>query len=169
MMRIPRILHSLLPACVLSLIWAGATCTPATAQDASGRPPGASRTIDYAQDVKPILEARCYTCHGPKKQKAGLRLDEQAAALRGGSDGVEAILPGRGTESELVRRVASLDPDERMPPEGDRLTPEQVATLRAWIDQGAKWPDDPSGASGKAWGHWAFRPPVRPAVPPVRA
>ena len=72
MMRIPRILHSLLPAWVLSLIWAGATCTPATAQDALGRLPGASRTIDYAQDVKPILEARCYTCHGPKKQKAAV-------------------------------------------------------------------------------------------------
>ena len=89
--------------------------------------------------------------------------------MRGGSDGVEAIRPGHGAESELVRRVASRDPEERMPPEGEPLTPDQVATLRAWIDQGAKWPDDPSGASGKARGHWAFRPPVRPAVPPVRA
>ena len=55
-----------------------------------------------------------------------------------------------------------------MPPEGDRLTPGQVATLRAWIDQGARWPEELSGASGKGLGHWAFRPPVRPAVPAAR-
>jgi hypothetical protein len=66
-MRIPRILCSLLPACALGLIWACANRAPATAQDAPGRPAGASRTIDYARDVKPILEARCYACHGPQK------------------------------------------------------------------------------------------------------
>ena len=165
MMRISKDLRLLLPACALGLIWAVAVHRPATAQGGPDRPPGTARTIDYAADVKPILEARCYACHGPKKQKAGLRLDEKAAALRGGSDGVEAIRPGHGAESDLVRRVASLDPEERMPPEGEPLTPDQVATLRAWIDQGATWPDDPSGASGNARGHWAFRPPVRPAVP----
>jgi hypothetical protein len=124
--------------------------------------------VDYARDVRPILEARCYSCHGAKKQKAGLRLDERASALRGGSDGVAAIRPGHATESELIRRVASPEVEEWMPPEGERLTPEQVGILRAWIDQGAKWPDDPAGTGGKVPAHWAFRAPKRPAEPPVR-
>jgi mono/diheme cytochrome c family protein len=167
-MRTPQTNRSLLSACALALIGAGALRASATPHDTPDRPPGASRPIDYARDVRPILETRCYACHGPKKQKAGLRLDEKAAAFRVGSDGVEAIRPGHGTESELVRRVGSLDPEERMPPEGDRLTPEQIGILRDWIDQGASWPDELSGTSGKARGHWAFRPPVRPAVPAVR-
>src|SRR5439155_14210595 len=58
---------------------------------------------------------------------------------------------------------------EWMPPEGERLTPDQIGSLRAWIDQGAKWPDNPTGTGGKDRGHWAFRPPVRPSEPPVRA
>src|SRR5262249_17901822 len=58
--------------------------------------------------------------------------------------------------------------EQRMPPEGDPLTPDQVGILRAWIDQGAKWPDESPGTTGKARGHWAFRPPGRPAVPSVR-
>ncbi len=132
------------------------------------RPPGASRPVDYARDVRPILETRCYACHGPEKQRAGLRLDKKAAALRGGSDGIPAIRPGHAAESELVRRVASVDPEERMPSRGDRLTPDEVGILRAWIDRGATWPEESSGESGKARGHWAFRPPVRPAVPAVR-
>ena len=168
-MRISRNLRLLIPACALGLVGTGATRTSATAQAVPERPAAASRPVDYAGDVKPLLAARCYACHGPKKQKAGLRLDEKAAALRGGSEGVQAIEPGHGAESDLVRRIASTDPDVRMPPEGEPLKHDQVSTLRAWIDQGAKWPDDPPGASGNGRSHWAFRPPVRPAVPPVRA
>src|SRR5262245_28172681 len=75
MMRTPRTPRSLLLTCVAGLIWGGATRAPAAPPDAPDRRPGASRPIDYARDVRPILEARCYDCHGPKKQKAGLRLD----------------------------------------------------------------------------------------------
>jgi hypothetical protein len=168
-MRTPRITRSLFPACALGLIWAGAMPAPAALPDEPDRPLAAPRPIDYARDVRPILETRCYACHGPNKQKAGLRLDERAVAFRVGSDGVEAIRPGHASESELIRRVGSLDPEERMPPEGDRLTSEQVGILRTWIDQGANWTEELSGASSKARGHWAFRPPVRPAVPAVRS
>jgi mono/diheme cytochrome c family protein len=164
-MQTPRLLISV---CAIGLIWAGATHTLAGLIDEPDRPPGVSRSVDYARDIRPILEARCYACHGPKKQKAGLRLDEKAAAFRGGSDGVEAIRSGHASESELIRRVGSHDPEERMPPEGDRLTSDQVGILRAWIDQGANWPEELSEASVKARGHWAFRPPIRPAVPAVR-
>jgi hypothetical protein len=128
----------------------------------------ASGAIDYAKDVRPILEARCYSCHGPRKQKADLRLDVKAAAFRAGSDGLKVIEPGDSAASELIQRVASADAEQRMPLEGPSLTPGEVSTLRAWIDQGATWPDDPSSEGTRARGHWAFRPPVRPAEPPVR-
>src|SRR5262245_35079426 len=103
-------------------------------------PPPASRTVDYARDVQPLLTRACYSCHGPQKQRSGFRLDLKAAALQGGDLG-PAILPGKSGDSRLVRAVAGLEPDLRMPPKGDRLTPQEVGLLRAWIDQGANWPD----------------------------
>jgi len=163
--KVPR---WLLLALALGSPWVCATHAQAVPRDATDRPPAVVRTIDYDKDVRPILGTRCYSCHGPKKHKADLRLDEKAAAFRGGSDGLQAIRPGHSAESELFRRVASLDPDERMPPEGEPLTPLQAGTLRAWIDQGAKWPDDLSGIGRNARGHWAFRPPIRPSEPSVR-
>jgi len=158
----------LLPALALGSPWVGATGAPAAPQDAKDPPPAVARTVDYFKDVRPILETRCYPCHGPKKQKADFRLDDKAAAFRDSSEGFKRIQPGHSTESELIRRVSSDDPDERMPPEGEPLTSDQVGTLRTWIDRGAEWPDDPPGMGGKARGHWAFRPPYRPADPTVR-
>src|SRR5271165_568990 len=99
---------------------------------------GPAPKVEYARDVKPILAARCTSCHGAIRQKAGLRLDT-AALLRRGGDGGAAIVPGRSGESLLVERVTAAG-DDRMPPasEGVGLTPEDVAHLRAWIDGGAK-------------------------------
>src|SRR4051812_4588632 len=68
-MRIPQTLRSLLPACILGLIWAEPMGTLAAPPDAPDRPAGTSRPVDYARDVRPILETRCYACHGPQKQK----------------------------------------------------------------------------------------------------
>ena len=153
------------PGLRIGLIWVGATYSPVAARDGPDPPPAASRAIDYATDVRPILETRCYACHGPKKQKADLRLDEKAAAFRGGSDGLEAIRPGHSAESELIRRVASRDPEERMPPEGEPLTPDQIGILRAWIDQGAKWPDD---RRARWEGPGATGPSGRPSARPCR-
>jgi Protein of unknown function (DUF1553)/Protein of unknown function (DUF1549)/Planctomycete cytochrome C len=168
MKQTSKVLRWLLLVLALGSPRVSVTHALAAPRDATDPPPAVARTIDYDKDVRPILETRCYSCHGPKKQKADLRLDEKAVAVRGGSDGLKAIRPGHSAESELFRRVASLDPDERMPLEGEPLTPLQVGTLRAWIDQGAKWPEDPSGTGRNARGHWAFRPPVRPAEPSVR-
>src|SRR5262249_15761573 len=90
MMRISKDPRLLLPACASGLLGVGAAHAPAAAREVPDQPPSAARTIDYARDVKPLFEARCYGCHGPKKQKSGLRLDEKAAALQGSSDGVKA-------------------------------------------------------------------------------
>jgi mono/diheme cytochrome c family protein len=119
--------------------------------------------VDFSRDVRPILEAKCFACHGPAKQQADLRLDQRTPALKGGESG-PAIVPGHAADSPLYRRVAGLGPEKPMPAKGERLTPPQVELVRAWIDQGAAWPaDEPDARSS----HWAFRPPTRPPVPPV--
>ena len=101
----------------------------------------AQPTVDFVREVEPIFEQNCVKCHGPEKQKSGYRLDVRAVALTGGEEHAPNIVPGKSAESPLIRFVAGLDEDVKMPPKGDALTAEQVAVLRAWIDQGAVWPD----------------------------
>ncbi len=121
----------------------------------------AEAASDFARDVEPILIKRCSECHGPDKQKAKLRLDSRAAAIQAGKSGHPALVPGRPEESEIMKRVVSTDPDELMPPKGDRLTEAEVAGLRRWIAEGAKWPEfDPRK-------HWSFVKPTRPPAPKV--
>ncbi|MBX9628003.1 MAG: PSD1 and planctomycete cytochrome C domain-containing protein [Gemmataceae bacterium] len=139
-------------AAVLVLAWA-ASAAPA-------------RAADFEKDVRPLLAARCGSCHGEKKQKGHLRLDLRADALKGGEGG-PAIVPGKPDQSPLLRRVASRDDGEMMPPTGDRLSDKEVAVLREWTEAGAKWPDDGSAADtfAAAKGHWAFIPPKKADVP----
>ncbi|MEO6808026.1 MAG: PSD1 and planctomycete cytochrome C domain-containing protein [Isosphaeraceae bacterium] len=129
-------------------------------------PPTAARTVDFEADVQPIFQASCVGCHGQDKQKGGLRLDVKALALKGGDNFAPAIVPGKSADSPLIQFVAGLEPTLTMPPKGKRLTPAQISLLRAWIDQGAVWPD---GASAKvedpARTHWAYQPLTRPKPP----
>lgn len=147
----------------------GAEAKPAGA-DAAQLPPAVAGAVDYAADIQPMLAKHCYSCHGPDKQKSGLRLDLKVEALRGGDSG-KVILPGKSAESELIRNVAGLDPDLVMPPEGEeRLTAVEIGKLRAWIDGGAVWPDeaDAVAAARKTSKHWAFQPPQRAELPRVK-
>ncbi len=130
---------------------------------ASMSPEARSQDVDFARDIRPIFEARCFSCHGPKKQQSDFRLDDRIHALRGGSEG-RAIVPGKADESPLVRRIVGQDANEVMPPKGERLTPEQVKLVRDWVAKGAVWPDD---AGSEKPTHWAFRAPVRPELPTV--
>ena len=136
--------------------------------DLSRLPPPASGTIDFVKDIQPILAKNCYSCHGPQRQKAELRWDVKALALRGSEHG-PAILPGNSAGSRMIQLVARLNPDQVMPEKGDPLTAEQVGLLRAWIDQGAKWPEglDPANYVDRR-NHWSFKPPVRAALPAVK-
>ena len=134
----------------------------ALATSARAQPPG----VDFVKDVRPILEAKCFACHGAEKQKSGLRLDRKADAFKGG-DGGPAIVAGKSGESDLIHRVTSEEKDLRMPPKGDRLTNEQVDTLRKWIDAGATWPEDVKSARDPK-DHWGFKKPVRPAEPATK-
>jgi hypothetical protein len=132
-------------------------------------PPPASRPIDFAKDVQPIFADHCYSCHGPKKQESKLRLDQKAAASQGGeSVGTNAIVPGHSADSVLIQAVARVHPDLKMPKKGDPLTSEQIGVLRAWIDQGAVWPESSISQSRNAKDHWAFKAPVRPSMPQVK-
>ncbi|WP_437206224.1 DUF1553 domain-containing protein [Planctomicrobium sp. SH664] len=105
--------------------------------------------IRFNQDVRPILSDKCFHCHGPDagNRKADLRLDEREAALA-----AHALTPGMPSDSELLRRVQSEDDSERMPPAESplgRLTPQEIETLRRWIEAGAEY--EP---------HWSFNAPA---------
>ena len=130
-------------------------------------PPPAARSIDFVQDIQPLLKGACYQCHGPRKQEAGMRFDHKGTALGAGGDLGPAIVPGKSAESALIRLVATPG-DTGMPREGPRLTTEQIATLRAWIDQGAVWPDAESVVLIDRRNHWAFKTPARPPLPRVK-
>ena len=118
---------------------------------------------NFQKTVRPILQERCFACHGALKQEAGLRLDTVAAMFVGGASG-PVVVPGDAASSELIRRVTSSDAAVRMPPEGRPLTSEQSATISAWISAGARPPsvDQPEPDPRQ---HWAFKAPVRPVVP----
>jgi hypothetical protein len=117
---------------------------------------------DFARDVLPLLRRACVECHGPEKQKGGLRLDSRAALLQGGENG-SPIEPGKPDRSELIRRVAlAKGADGVMPARGEPLSKDQVDVLRAWIAAGAPWPESASAT------HWAYVKPVRPLSPAVR-
>ena len=94
----------------------------------------------FQKEVLPVLEGSCFKCHGAEKQKGGLRLDRKQDMLGGGDSGEPAITPGKSAESPLVARITTAKPDEMMPPKGDRLTPQQIAAIQRWIDNGAHWP-----------------------------
>lgn len=100
--------------------------------------------IDFHREIKPILEANCYSCHQGNKVKGGLRLDLRAEALAGGNADGPAIVPHKPETSALIARITSTDPDEVMPAKGDPLPAKDIALLRRWIAEGAAWPDFPS-------------------------
>src|SRR5215216_1272474 len=103
-------------------------------------PPAASRKVDYKLDIQPLLAQKCYACHGPEVQQAGLRLDLRQNALRGGDYG-PVIKIGDSASSKLIRRLVDGDGGLQMPPTG-ALSDDEIGLLRAWIDQGAEFRTD---------------------------
>jgi hypothetical protein len=115
------------------------------------------KPVDFAHDVVPILKSHCAKCHTNGTYKGSMSLDTRADAAK------KAAVPGKSSDSKLIKRITSDDPDERMPPEGPRLTEKEVRVLRAWIDEGLAWE---SGFSFKARTYLAPIKPRRPAIPP---
>ena len=116
---------------------------------------------DLHAPARAILAARCLACHGPDAQESGLRLDSRAGVLRGGAFG-PVVTAGAADEGELLDRVRATDPDERMPPEGDPLTADEVALLAAWVGDGLPWPGGPGDGEDSSrdprLDHWAWQP-----------
>ena len=119
-----------------------------------------SAAVEFNRDVRPILSDKCYVCHGPdaKSKNVPFRLDSEAAAKADLGSGRRAIVEGNADASELVKRITAEKPAQRMPPaySGLKLTDAEIATLKQWIAEGAKWQK-----------HWAFIPPASPRLPPV--
>src|SRR5687767_4990518 len=120
--------------------------------------------VDFDRQVRPIFESRCYECHGEKKQKSGIRFDQRESVLQGGDSGKPLMIAGKSGDSILIQRVTTSDPDEVMPPKGERLAAEQITLLKTWIDEGAPWPQQTTQKKT----HWAYVKPVRPALPKVK-
>ena len=100
----------------------------------------ADTKVDFVKEIQPILEKSCVQCHGPEKDKGGLRLDTKEAALKGGK-GELAIVPGDPAKSDMYHRITlPKDHDDVMPSKGDLLTKAQQDLIRDWIKQGANWP-----------------------------
>ena len=116
-------------------------------------------SINYNRDIRPILSANCFYCHGPDEahQEADLRLDHAQGATRD-LGGYRAIVPGDAETSEVMKRILTEDHDDLMPPaESDKkLTSSEKALLRRWIEEGANYES-----------HWSFLKPVRSKVPQV--
>lgn len=132
-------------------------------------PPAATRTVDFVKDIQPILAKSCYSCHGPEQQEGGLRLHHKVDAAKGGDNGA-AFVAGKSAESRLIKFVAGVnDEGTLMPPEGEgqRLSAEQVGLLRAWIDQGAIWPDSADSQLAQSK-HWSLQPIADRQPPAVR-
>src|SRR6187200_2313858 len=133
---------------------------------------------DFAREIRPLLEQHCVKCHGPEKQKGGLRFDTKEGAFKAGDSGETAIVPGHASESLLIKLVSAKDDDERMPSKAEPLSPAQVDLLKRWIDAGAEWPDTATSAGAVARSemivtdedrkHWSFLPLTNPPLPEVR-
>jgi uncharacterized membrane protein/mono/diheme cytochrome c family protein len=114
--------------------------TAGTPAAAGGVPDSDPEHVDFASQIEPLLAARCFKCHGPDKVRGKLRLDDMAALFDPAREARWVIRPGAPDDSELVRRISlPADDEDVMPAEGDPLTSAQVALLRRWIEQGARW------------------------------
>lgn len=124
------------------------TAADASKVDVSRIPPPVTRNVDFVADVYPIFKESCISCHGPEKQKGKYRMDTREATFKE-TDYGPTIVPGSSEKSSLIHMVADLIDEMLMPPPSDKpgqsepLTPDQIGILRAWIDQGAAWPDGP--------------------------
>ena len=123
----------------------------------------ANAAVDFAKQILPLLQRACFECHGPDVQKAHLRLDAKSHAFTSGTH-APVITPGKPDTSELLRRVAlPRSNKESMPRRGTPLTPAEIDSLRAWITEGAPWPDEVTTAP-----HWSYQKPIKTPPPPVK-
>lgn len=110
--------------------------------------------VDYSTEVKPLLNKKCIACHGGVKKSGGVSFLFRDEMITEGESGRMAVVPGRPGQSEVIKRITHADPEMRMPPEGDPLTPEEIDLLTRWIEEGANWGE-----------HWAYQQIEKPELP----
>ena len=120
--------------------------------------------IDFKRDIAPILESRCWSCHG-EDEESGLRLDRRPNMIRGGDSGLPTIVPGEPERSYLLDVINHVDEDMAMPPDEDKLPAEEIELLTRWIQSGANWPGQMEAVAEEKSDHWSFQPVVRPELP----
>ena len=151
---------------------------PAQSQPAQSKPGEgpvrevpAVAAVDFHRQIRPLLAAKCWGCHGAEERESGLRLDRRAGLIAGGDSGEPAIVPGKASQSYLMHLVQGQEAGKWMPPEEkDRLSKAEIALLAAWIDQGARWPNepaDPKSLANQPANQPASQPANQPASQPV--
>lgn len=124
-----------------------------------------SKPIDFAHEIVPLLKKHCVKCHAGESKKGGFSFNTRGELLEGSENG-PVVTPGKADDSRLIHVVLSSDPDERMPPEAERVTKAEVDALTRWINEGAKWEE------GFAFKAPAYEPPLKPRqpeLPPARS
>ena len=122
-------------------------------------------SIDFEEDVYPLLQDYCIDCHGPEKQKSGFRVDRRVHLLKGGDTGMAAVIPGIPEKSYMMEVLNSDDPEISMPPKGGPLFEDEIEIIKEWIAQGADWPGQMNDKIEEGTDHWAFLPVKRPDIP----
>jgi hypothetical protein len=151
---------------ICSLTWLGCAGALQAADRAT-----APQALDFFESrVRPVLVEHCFTCHGPKRQQAGLRLDSRAALLKGSDNGPVLTL-GEPDKSPLIQALRYAG-ELKMPPKG-KLPAAAIEAVTTWIKMGAPWPEVQAAKVGAnpetaATGHWAFQPVRSPTQPKVR-
>lgn len=133
-------------------------------------PPAHQGPVDFGRDIQPIFRQHCYDCHSADHEDGGVNLGIRDRALQGGHDG-PIFEVGSSANSRLIHLVAAVNSKSIMPPETGGLNKDEIGLLRAWIDQGAVWPDGTDVADPreeKARTHWAFKRLQEVAVPAVK-
>ena len=155
----------------------------AAAADADRPAPASPEAVQFFEArIRPVLADNCQRCHGPSKQRGGLRLDSRADAMAGGDNG-KAVVPGDPANSLLLQAITESNPDLKPmpPPPNTKVSAQQIADLTQWIRMGAPWPGQEKTVTAgstirrgkfeitdKDRGHWAFLPVKRPEPPAVK-
>lgn len=117
--------------------------------------------VDFGKDVRPILETHCLDCHDSDTLKGGIGLENFYYASQTTDTGEPLFVPNKPEDSVLLHVVTELDPEKRMPPKGDPLSPQEITTLTQWIAEGAVWPDD----GWRPPKHWSYLSPAKQELP----
>lgn len=131
---------------------------PTSVNYAALLPPAHGGPVEFVKDIQPLFRKHCYECHAADQEDGGVNLGMRQRAMQGGDNG-PILVAGDSVNSRLVHLVAAVEKEQVMPPESPGLSREEVGLLRAWIDQGAVWPEGTDVADPRevqAQTHWAF-------------